>query len=208
MSTLRRWRRDGIIAPSVVVHGEQGEADTEGYTYGDVTIVRMIRAIREDRFDFRTAAIALWHLNERLGPPRTWANARVYFTGPYVFADRPDDWAITEATQAGQATMPELFGDLFENLREADELGDILVPEPFRPYVTVNPNVMSGDPVVRGTRAPTSLFAALKAKGHTVATIVAAYSMIPRQFIEKAIEYEEYVTRALSGQQGNKTATA
>lgn len=198
VSTLRRWERDGIIAPSIVVEPSDGDPGVRGYSYGDLTIVRMIRAIREDRFDFQTAARALWHLYARFGPPRTWKDVRVYFDGRDVFAEQPDNWPVTEATRVGQATMTDLFGALFERLREAEATGDILVPDQFREYVSIDANVMSGAPVIRGTRAPTSLFAALKAKGHSVERIASAYSMIPQGFIEKAIEYEKFVDEALN----------
>lgn len=197
LSTLRRWRRDGIIGPSIIV-GDPEKPEAEGYSYADVTVIRMVRAIRQDRFDFHTAAIALWHLCERFGPPREWRDAKVYFTDKYVFAEQPDTWSVTEATQRGQATMTDLFGDLFEQLRASEQAGDILIPAQFREWVSIDPDVMSGEPVVRGTRAPTSLFVALRRKGHSVARICRVYSMIPRKFIEKAIEYEEYVERALS----------
>lgn len=196
LRTLREWRHREIVVPSVQIEDDDGKVVSEGYTYPDLTIARLVRALREDQFDFKSAADALRHLFQRLGPKETgWADAAVYFSGRYIFAERPDNWPVTEATRAGQTVMTDLFGNLFPELREFEEGVDILVPDAFRAYVTIDPAVMGGEPVVRGTRIPTSLFADLKARGKSLAAIARAYWMVPRRVIEKVIEYEAFLDR-------------
>ena len=57
---------------------------------------------------------------------------------------------------------------------------------------------MGGQPVVRGTRLPTSILAILKEKGKTLRDIARLYSPIPKRTIEKAIEYETFLDGAIA----------
>jgi DNA-binding transcriptional MerR regulator len=162
-STLYEWRRRGIIRPSLELVECDMVADN-GYSYSDMTLIRIIKALRDKHLDFDSAAKAIRHLYERLGPPdRRWVNEKVYIVGNHIYVDRPDPWQITDATQMGQKVMEILFGDLFEELREVDEEASIIVPPQFRKYVQVKPGIMGGEPVVRDTRIPTATLVALLA---------------------------------------------
>jgi uncharacterized protein (DUF433 family) len=55
---------------------------------------------------------------------------------------------------------------------------------------------MGGQPVVRGTRVPTSILAMLKAQGKSLKELTRLYSPIPKGAIEKAIEYEDFLDKA------------
>jgi uncharacterized protein (DUF433 family) len=194
ISTLYEWRRRGIIRPSLEFV-ECGMVADEGYSYSDMTLIRIIKALRDKHLDFDSAAKAIRHLYERLGPPdRGWANEKVYLVGNHIYVDRPDPWQITDATEMGQKVMEILFGDLFEELREGDEEASIIVPPQFRKYVQVKPNIMGGEPVVRDTRIPTATLVALLAN-HDINELKRLYKRIPAEKIEKAIEYERYLDR-------------
>jgi len=196
VSTLYEWRQRGIIAPSVQVLSKDEVAD-QGYSYADLTIIRMLRLLRDDRIDLTSAGIALRHLYERLGPPsRGWADAHVYFVGRRIYAFRPDEWDTTDATHFGQKIETRLFGDMFEELRSLEEGASILVPQEFRQSVEITPDVMGGEPVVRGTRVPTALVRSLADKGKTLTAIVRLYHPIPKTDIERAIAYERYLDQA------------
>jgi uncharacterized protein (DUF433 family) len=194
LSTLYEWRRRGIIRPSLELI-QAGMLAHEGYSYSDLTLVRIIKALRDKHLDFDSAAKAIYHLYERLGPPdRGWANERVYVVGNRIYVDRPDEWEITDATELGQKVMEVFFGDLFDELREGDEEASIIVPPQFRKYVQVRPEVMGGEPVIRDTRVPTATLVALLAK-HDIAELKKLYKRIPPEKIDKAIEYERYLDR-------------
>ena len=194
LSTLYEWRRRGIIRPSLELV-EGGLVADEGYSYSDLTLVRIIKALRDKHLDFDSAAKALRHMYERLGPPdRGWANETVYVVGNRIYVDRPDEWEITDATELGQKVMEVLFGDLFDELREGDEEASIIVPPQFRKYVQVKPEIMGGEPVIRDTRIPTTTVVALLAK-HDIDELKKLYRRIPPEKIEKAIEYERYLDR-------------
>lgn len=198
LSTLYEWRRSGVVRPSLQLLSD-GEAVDEGYSYADLTLMRILRALRERQLDFDSAAKALHHLYERLGPPdQGWANERVYVVGNRVYADRPDEWEATDASALGQKVATVLFGDLFEELRELEEGASILVPVQFRRYVEINPEVMGGEPVVKGTRIPTSVLAALLPKYKTVTRLARLYEPLPEEAIQKAIEYERHLVERIA----------
>ncbi|MFC2002295.1 DUF433 domain-containing protein [Chloroflexota bacterium] len=199
LRTLYDWKSRNIIKPSIVMKNKSDQVVLDGYSYADLTIIKILRALREDRIDLSSAGVALRHLWERLGSPRHgWADAHVYLAGNRIFAEKSDEWETTAATQYGQKVETRLFGDLFQDLREQEEEGDILIPKDFRGYVEINPRVMGGQPVVRGTRVPTSILATLREKGKSLRDIVRLYSSIPKRAIEKAIQYENFLDRAVA----------
>jgi len=195
IATLYEWRKRGIIRPSLQLL-QGGLVADEGYSYADVTLIRVLRSLRERRLTFDSAGKALRHMYERLGPPsRGWANERVYVVGNRIYVDRPDEWGATDATELGQKVETVLFGDLFEELRELDEGASILVPPQFRKYVQINPEVMGGEPVVRDTRLPTSVLRTMLRKYKSVDRLASLYRPIAKEAIEKALEYESYLDR-------------
>jgi uncharacterized protein (DUF433 family) len=200
VSTLYEWRRRKIIRPSLELV-EDGLVADEGYSYSDLTLVRILKALRDKHLDFDSAANALRHLYERLGPPdRGWVNEKIYIIGNHIYVDKPDEWQITDATELGQKVMEVLFGDLFEELREGDEEASIIVPPEFRKYIQVRPEVMGGEPVIRDTRIPTATIVALLVN-HDISELKKLYRRIPPEKIDKAVEYEHYLDR-----QGTLTA--
>lgn len=197
-STLYDWKSRNIITPSVVVMDGEEVVD-EGYSYADLTIIRLIRAIRDKRLNLRSVSIALRHLVDRLGhPSRGWHNVHVYIANNNVYAEKPDQWEVTAATRYGQKVETRLFDDVFDVLRNMDEGGDILVPPEFSQCIEINPNVMGGEPVIRSTRIPTSLIATKFRKGTSADQLVYLYQPISKRCLEKAIEYEEYLNSPLS----------
>lgn len=195
ISTLYEWKKRGILRPSLYLQEGQQVA-YEGYSYADLTLARIIKALRDRHLDFDAASSALYHMYQRLGPPnRGWANEKVYVISNRIYVDRPDQWNVTDATQLGQKVMETCFGDLFDELREMDEEASIIVPPQFRKYIQVNPNVMGGEPVIRDTRIPTATIVALFAEYGSVQKLAKLYRRIPEIKIEKAIEYERYLDR-------------
>lgn len=196
VSTLNEWRRRGISRPSLLMR-EGDHVLAEGFSYADVTLVRILKALRDKHLDFDDAGRAIRHLYDRLGPPsKGWANEHVYVIGNHIYVDRPDDWEVTDATGMGQKVMD--MGDLFEELRQSDEGASILVPLRFQKFVHIDPQVMGGEPVVRDTRLPTATVVTMLKRYKTIDKLAQLYKPIPREKIEKAIEYE----RELDSEQG------
>ena len=204
MGTLLGWREGKIIEPTLELV-EDDKVIGEGYSYADLTIVRMLRALREGRLDLTSAGIALAHLYDRFGPPSAgWADARVYIVGKQIFAEKPDEWGVTLATQYGQRVETRLFGDLFEHLGELEPDQSIVVPHEYWGYVNIEPAVMAGAPTLARTRIPTRTIAQLAQQGRTVEQLALLYSPVVsrfknlRTYIRKAIEYEHLLDRDIT----------
>jgi len=197
-STLYQWRERGIIRPSLQMM-DRKKVVAEGYSYSDLTLIRILKALRDKHLDFTSAGNALRHLYERLGPPnKGWANERVYVVRGHIFADRPDEWEVTDATGFGQKVAEVMFGDLFEELRDLEEGASLIVPTQFRKYVQIDPEIMGGEPVIRDTRLPTATVLAMLDRYKTIDKLVQLYRPIPREKIERAIEYERYLDQRIA----------
>ena len=189
--TLDDWHLKGIVQRDLSITDSDGRF-VQGYSYYRVTILKIVRAVRDGHYDLVAAAKALDYLAERFGPPDNWPDKRVHVWKSKIFADGSDEWGVTEAILQGQSVETRLMGDLFEELR-AEDGASILVPTQFRPYVTIHPDVMGGQPVVRGTRVPTAALAALDKQQHTVSAIARMYPFMGPETVTKAVEYEHFL---------------
>lgn len=191
--TLYSWKSKDIVKPSVVVM-EGEEVIDEGYSYADLTVIRLIRAIRDKKLNLRSASVALRHLVDRFGTlNKGWFDVHVYIANNNVYAERLDEWEVTTATHHGQKIETRLFGDVFDILRDMDEDGDILLPKGFSHCISIKPNVMNGEPVIKNTRVPIASIAAKFHQGVSLDRLAELYTPISRLCIEKAVEYEDYL---------------
>ena len=118
LSTLYDWKSRKIISPSMRMMDGNNQV-LDGYSYADLTIIKILRALREDKLDLRHAGIALRHLWDRLGEPQQgWADAQVFIVGSRIYAVKQDEWETTVATQFGQKIETGLLGDLIDILQE------------------------------------------------------------------------------------------
>ena len=101
-STLYDWKTKNILKPSVrILSGD--EVIDEGYSYADLTILRLSRAVRDKKLNMRSVCIALRHLIDRFGSPnRGWADVHVYIANNHVYAEKLDEWDVTAADMGGQ----------------------------------------------------------------------------------------------------------
>jgi uncharacterized protein (DUF433 family) len=61
--------------------------------------------------------------------------------------------------------------------------------------ITIDPNVIHGEPCIRGMRIPVHLVVSLVAAGMTTAEIIAEYPDLALEDIRAALDYAAYVTR-------------
>ena len=199
-STLYAWKAKNILVPSVVLQSHGLVADY-GYSYANLTVIRLMRAIRDRKLNLRSVSIALHHLFERFGPPsKGWADAQVFIVGRHVFAEKrePDEWGTTTAEQYGQMVETRLFGDLFDELREMEEEGgSILIPKDYVSAVEIDPNIMNGEPVVRNTRITTRVLYMKYVKGKTI-DVLARLFKLAQDVVKKVIEYEKFLSTPIT----------
>ena len=190
--TLYDWKKRGIVTPSVqFIDGEQ--VVDEGYSFADLAIIKLMRGLRTKRLNLRSVVAALRHLYERFGPPTRegWTDTHVYIVGKDVYAQGQDEWDTTVANKHGQRAETLVLGGLCE------EEAAILIPKGFELYVEIDPNVMGGQPVVKGTRILTSTIAMMSDQGASLSELENLYDPIPRQTIDKSIQYEKTLDEAL-----------
>ena len=193
LRTLYDWKARRVIAPSVQVIDAKGGIE-EGYSYADLAIIKLLRALRVKQLNLRSIVVALRHLYDRFGSPNApdWLNAHVYILGKNVFAQKPDNWDTTLATRYGQRAEMRVLGELFE------EEAALLVPKTFSEYVEINLDVMEGQPVIRSTRVPTFMIAIMYEQGTQIDELAELYSPIPVEAIEGALAFEKSLNKALT----------
>lgn len=55
--------------------------------------------------------------------------------------------------------------------------------------IEINPKILAGKPVIKGTRVPVALVLNLMAKGYTIARIIQAYPNLTKLDVLAAIQY-------------------
>jgi len=58
LRTLYDWKARKIIKPSVVMKDKDDHLVLDGYSYADLTIIKILRALRQDQIDLSSAGIA------------------------------------------------------------------------------------------------------------------------------------------------------
>lgn len=58
-------------------------------------------------------------------------------------------------------------------------------------HIDINPQVLAGKPVIKGTRIPVTLILNLFANGYDVERIIKAYPNLNKEQIKSAVEYSE-----------------
>ena len=197
-STLNKWKRDGLICPDAEAYSLFDLSDRPskvGYGLTDLMVMKLLRALRNKRIDRKMLADTIRQLILDSGGVNsdTWRHAPIYISGGKAYSQEPDGWkgveGSTDTNAAGRmvATAYDLFGK--------DAL--FLIPERYRHDVEIAPEMMGGEPVVAGTRVPTSLLAAMHRQGNSLSEIASSYTGIPQDTIEKAVEYERWLNGAI-----------
>ncbi len=57
--------------------------------------------------------------------------------------------------------------------------------------IIIDPNILVGKPVIKGTRIPVALIVNLFANGYTIERIIEAYPVLTKQDIQAALQYAE-----------------
>ncbi|MFH1683373.1 MAG: DUF433 domain-containing protein [Candidatus Margulisiibacteriota bacterium] len=65
----------------------------------------------------------------------------------------------------------------------------------MNPRIEINPEIMTGKPVIRGTRIPVYLILDLLAEGRTTAEIIKAYPDLKKDDIEAALHFAGHLAR-------------
>jgi uncharacterized protein (DUF433 family)/DNA-binding transcriptional MerR regulator len=173
------WHNSGLIRAHVL---PGGPGRPRLYSWVDYLKVRAARHLRDEGVSAQRTREAIAYLDQHvpawyLLPLHGFAGEPVVerrgFTEPAALgAQHLMDWSILEGVlRALQAEGP--LGELRE----------------FSEYVAMDPSVIGGNPVIKGTRLETQFIGALVERGLPVVEVAETYHLSPEQ-VERAVEFQ------------------
>jgi uncharacterized protein (DUF433 family)/DNA-binding transcriptional MerR regulator len=176
---LRKWHEVGILQ----AHEDPG---ARGYPrlYSWVDYMKLRAALKLQERGVPTRALR--HVLAKLEATVTdWYLVPLHVWGGRVLGEF--DAALVDVTS--DQTMLPFVRDMLVELRDEGPLGEL---REFSDIVDMDPAVVSGNPVVRGTRLETRFIAELAKRGVPVDGIARRYELTPAQ-VQRVIEFDELV---------------
>lgn len=181
---FQAWSKANLLHP--VFQIPKGKRYENVYTYYDLLLLRLIKRLRDKQFKPKTIKKALDTIYMMSGKdPHAWTKATIVVDVDIIVAMLPDkpDWNPIAASKGEQKLEIIFFPELMEELKRE------LVPNRFR-YVEINPEILGGIPVVKGTRIPTNIvFELIKEQVDPLEV----YPTLTTAEIDDANHYEEYL---------------
>lgn len=188
-SVVRQWRT--IVKPGLAL-SVAGERETVGYTFDALVFLRLIRQLRENSISLSKSVHAVHLFVDMFGEPGpNWANGRFFKSGNELLVRDIRTPDVVEATRRQYATRGVLFDYDFSEFK--NRLDALLVPNKFTKRIEMNPDVMDGHPVVRGTAIETATLAQLRDTGMTEAEIVEYYPTLHVLDVRASRNYERFL---------------
>lgn len=181
---FQAWEKANLLHPAFQV--EIGKRTENVYSYYDLLLIRLIRRLRDKGFRTKTIKKTLDVIATMSGgDPYGWTRATICVDVDLIVAFLPEkpEWNPIAASKGPQKMEVVFFPELIEELKRE------LVPERFR-YVEIDPEVLAGTPVIKGTRIPTSIVHLLKQEGQDPKEV---YPDLANEQIEDAEAYEEFL---------------
>lgn len=186
--SFQAWAKANLIQPLRAAKGE--ERGGAVYTYKDLLLIRLIVRLRAEGVRPRNIKIALDTIASVSGGNRdAWMRARLLVTSGLVVVVFPDtvEWSPMAASEGPQKMAEVFFPELIEQLKEE------LVPPIQFPFVEVDPQVLGGAPVVKGTRVSTRAVVSIEDSGQDP---LEAYPDLTKEQVANAKAYEEFLKAA------------
>lgn len=185
---FQAWARANLVHPSSQIWLKRGEGV---YTYNDLLLIRLIVRLKEKGFRPKVIKEALDTIKMIYGgDPHAWLKVVFYVIGSrLIVAGLPDkpDWSPIAVSRGPQKLAVVFFPDLVRDLEK-----ELVPPDQF-PHVEVDPEVLGGAPVIKGTRIPTRAVALASQSGGDA---LEAYPELTSEEIENAVAYEEFLQAA------------
>lgn len=184
---FQAWAKANLLRPTTVALDKKNE---NVYSYKDLLLIRLIVRLREQGIRPKQIKAALDTIALLSGGDKdAWMKATIMVTGGVVAVVLPEkpEWNPVAASQGPQKMAVVFFPELIEELQ-----AELVPPEQF-PYIEVDPEVLGGAPVVKGTRISTKAIVSVKESGQDPHE---AYSELTDEQIENAEAYEEFLAAA------------
>jgi uncharacterized protein (DUF433 family) len=183
---FQAWAKANLIHPAFQSSIEKKSESV--YSYYDLLLIRLIKRLRDKHFKTKQIKVALDTIAMMSGnDPHGWTRATILIDANMIVAVLPEkrDWPIA-ASKGPQKIEVIFFPELMKELERE------LVPNQFH-YVEIDPEVMGGAPVVKGTRIPTNLVRLVREGGQDPKE---AYPELNDLQVKDAIAYEEFLVAA------------
>ena len=184
---FQAWSKANLIHP--IFQFPKGKRQENVYTYLDLLLIRLVKRLRDKGFKTKTIKKALDTISIVSGnDPFAWTKATIIVDSDLIVALFPDkpEWNPVAASKGEQKMEVVFFPELMEELKRE------LIPEKFR-YVEVNPEILGGTPVLKGTRIPTTIIHEMLEENVNPQD---AYPELTTEQVENANEYEEFLVAA------------
>lgn len=181
---FQAWGKANLLHP--IFQFPKGKRYENIYTYFDLLLIRLIKRLRQK--GFRTKLIkrtldTIYIVSG--GDPYAWTKATILVDANLIVAIFPDkpEWNPMAASEGPQKMERVFFPELMNELKRE------LVPERFR-YVEIDPEILGGAPIIKGTRIPTNLIYEMI---HENINPLEAYPDLIDEQVSDANKYEEYL---------------
>jgi len=180
------WARYGII-PSV-------SQRPRVYSYADAGEAVLVRYLVEQKFQTRKIRLIVENLRHDYGP---WplATAHLQHDGRLAVIEKDGKVWIDAADNNEQRVIGKTLLDL-QAVRSALEHGGWVGYQTRREHIQVDPEQLSGQPVVRDRRIATETVADLAKRPEGRALLLADFALTDEE-IDEAVAYEDDVNKAL-----------
>lgn len=149
--SFQAWIKANLLRPHKANIGDRIE---NTYTYDDLLLIRLIVRLKEEGATTKSIRVALDTIEYIAGGDRNaWKRARLLVRDGFVMAVLPGshlpEWNPVAASEGPQKIAEVFFPDLIEELR------DELVPGEKYKHIDIDPEILGGSPIVKGTRIST-----------------------------------------------------
>ena len=184
---FQAWIKANLLQPHRVNVGKQGEFT---YTYDDLLLMRLIIRLKEEGATAKSIGIALdtiAYMSD--GNRNAWKKSHILVADGAVVVILPDKrkWNPIAASRGSQKLAEVFFPELIEELRNE------LVPSNRFKHIEIDPEIMGGAPVIKGTRISTRAVMSVLESGGNPRD---AYPSLSEEQIAEVEDYENSFLQA------------
>lgn len=184
---FQAWIKANLLQPHRVIIGNQYEST---YSYEDLLLIRLIIRLKKEGATAKSIRVALdtlEYMND--GNRKAWKNAHMLVDDGVVVVIFPDrrEWNPVAASRGSQKMAEVFFPELIEELRNE------LVPSERFNHIEIDPEILGGAPVIKGTRISTRAVMSVLESGGNPSEV---YPSLSEEQIAEIEDYENSFLKA------------
>ncbi len=186
---FQAWIKSRLLRPYKFSYGKRIE---NTYSYDDLLLMRVIAQLQERGAKPRNIRAALDTIETMSGGDKSaWKKFGMAVADGVVVVWHPDkewrEWNPIAASKGPQKLAVVFFPELIEQLKD-----EIVPPDRFK-HIEVDPDVLGGSPIVKGTRITTgAVMSVLESEGDPTSV----YPGLTREQVDEVRDYESSYLRA------------